>query len=672
MKRILTSSLLSSAVLSLTALLAVDAHAVGTRRVAFRTGSDFSDGKLEGVAVDSAGRVRAGLSLGNVPVSNATSVWALLDLGKGKRLLATGNEGKLFEVEGGKAKEVAKSGALVLTSLVRAWKGTVLAGSMPEGKLYEYKDGKLSEWLTLPETKHVFGLVFDDKAQVLYAATGPEGRLFRITADKKAQVHFDAPEQHLASLALSSRGILVGTGDKGKLYEVTGPGRASVLHDFGRTEVRAIAVAPSGDIFAIANDIKGQKIPPDNNATSSAKGSGVLYRFEAGTVPEQLLDNDSEYFVSLSLDEKGQPYVGTGLEGKVYTVDDNHNSALIADVEERQVSALVFAGAERMLVTSDPIVIHPIRPAGADDATWTSKVIDAGLRAHFGRLSWIAEGRVEFETRSGNASEPDDTWSGWSKPLTTEGDIESPPARFLQLRARFRLDKQAVLREVVVPFRTDNLRAVVTSIEAQTGASKFLASPDGKLVASGGPLTGRPDDEVELSWNVENPDKDELRYRLEYRPIDGANWFSLTEPHEKLTKASYTWKTRDLPEGKYRVRVSVSDELSNPPPLVKRHQLESQVITLDNTPPRLEGIAVQGRHVRVVAKDGVGPVVRLEAAIAGSDDWVPFAPLDGVFDEAEEQFDLDLSAVSPQGPALITLRLYDQQNNQVVQSVTLR
>ena len=104
-------------------------------------------------------------------------------------------------------------------------------------------------------------------------------------------------------------------------------------------------------------------------------------------------------------------------------------------------------------------------PGGAD-AVWTSKVLDAGLRATFGRLAWRSEGQVEIETRTGNTETPDTTWSAWSKPLTAPGDTSSPPGRYVQMRARFGKDAKAVVREVVLSFVTDNARAIVTSIDA--------------------------------------------------------------------------------------------------------------------------------------------------------------------------------------------------------------
>lgn len=654
-------------------------YGVGTRHVALRTAEDLAEGDLQGVAVDSAGRVRAGLSLGKVEIADATTVWSVLTLGKGRLLLATGNDGKLFEYANERVREVAGADALGLTSIVRGFGGRVFLGSLPGGQIYEYRNGKLESWLTIQGAEHVLQLAYDDKQQVLYAATGPEGRLYRITADKKAQVYFDADEEHLSSVTVGNGRVYVGGGDKARLYEVSGPGRARVLYDFGTTEVRAIRVASNGDVYAIANEIKsGRQLPkskddeakPAKNAT--ARGSGQLYRFEGGQMPELLLEDSSELYVSLELDSKGRPYVGTGSEGKVYTVDATHNSVLVADVEARQVSSLLLSGAERYVVASDPAVLHPVRERAGDDIVWTSKVIDAQLRAHFGRLSWVARGELEFQTRSGNTKEPDDTWSPWSAPIRQPSRIQSPAARFVQVRARFNRDPGAILREVAVSFATDNLRAVVKSIEVDDAGSGALDPADGKLRASGGPITSKPSSEISLSWDVENPDKDELRFRLQYQLVGTSDWFDILEPSEKLTKSSYTWQTKDLPEGQYRVRVQASDELSNPPDRVKRHSLESHVVTIDNTAPEIASLQVNGRKVRVRVVDGVGPIARLEATIAGRDEWVPFAPIDGIFDDPQEEFELDLSALSPAGPTLITLRAFDQENNQVVRSVTLR
>ena len=39
--------------------------------------------------------------------------------------------------------------------------------------------------------------------------------------------------------------------------------------------------------------------------------------------------------------------VGTGVEGRVYTVDENHTSMLVADIDGRQVGALSLSGKRK-------------------------------------------------------------------------------------------------------------------------------------------------------------------------------------------------------------------------------------------------------------------------------------------------------------------------------------
>ncbi|HVW27111.1 MAG TPA: hypothetical protein VHC69_17215 [Polyangiaceae bacterium] len=676
MNRIRFSSIAAAAAV---AFVAAGAGAVGTRTFELHKGDDFKGGDLKGVAVDSSGEVRAGFNLGNAPATDATAIWSALAQRDGSVLLGTGNEGRILSFDGATVKRVADTGALVVTSLVEGWGGTVYAGTLPDGEIWKYANGKAEKFVKLESTEHVWQLAFDPKTKSLFAATGPEGKLFRIDQQGKAQVYFDAPEQHLMSVAVAPDGtVYAGSSDKAKLYRVTGPGRATVLYDFGRTEVRAIAVGDKGNVYAIANEIKTGSYTPTRRGGASAaapatkppktSGKGTLYRFDSEDRPEQLMDEKDDYFTSLALGDDGKPYVGTGAEGRVYTVNETHDEVLVADVEERQIGALLLRGKQRLVAASDPAVVHVVRGVGGADAVWTSKVLDAGLRAHFGRMDWVASGQLELSTRSGNTSEPDDTWSAWSNPLNAAGDVASPAARFLQVRARWSRDPNAVLSSLTIPFVTDNLRAVVTEVEAE-GASSSLSTG---VEASGGPLSKKSGTTITLKWKVENPDKDELRYRLEYRLVGTNNWYSVLDPRETLTKTTYSWETADLPEGKYRVRVSASDEISNPPDRVQRHELESAVILVDNTPPSIQDLEVTGKRIRGIVIDGVGPIARIEASVTGSDEWVPFFPRDGVFDEQREEFDVDVTALVPNGHAMLSIRAYDRAGNFVVRNVTVK
>jgi hypothetical protein len=663
--------------------VSASASAVGTRHFVLERGADFKGGDLKGVAVDSSGGVRAGFSLAATPVTQGTTLWSVLSQRDGTLLLGSGNEGKLLRLQAGVSTVVAETKALAVTSLAEAWGGSVIFGTLPEGKLMKLDRGKVSELVRLKGAEHIWQVAYDAKAQVAYAATGPEGKLFRVTQTGDAQVYYDAEEQHLMSLALGADGaVYAGASDKAKLYRVTAPGRASVLYDFARTEVRAIAVSRTGDVYAIANEIKpGSQLPPrqPKNAegapagpqptTAPAKGKGTLYRFSSDGRPDQLLDDADEHYTSLTIGDDGRPYVGTGVEGRVYTVDDNHNSVLVADIEQRQVTALLLSGKTQLIVGSDPAVLHTIKGVGGPDAIWTSKVLDAGIRARFGRIEWQSTGTLQISTRSGNTKEPDDTWSPWSRDLEAWGAVDSPPARYLQVRARFAKDPKASLTDVDVSFVTDNLRAVVTEVSAKAGDRPGGDEP---IKSSGGPVQRKADATVTLTWKVDNPDKDELRYRLKYRLVGTNTFYDLTRPNEKLTKDNYNWDTSDLPEGRYKVKVISSDELSNPPDRTTTDEMESGVVLVDNTPPTVEALKLMGRRLSAVVLDGVGPIQRVEVSVAGSDEWRPLFPSDGIFDEQREELDVDLAALLPTGPAMLSIRAYDAADNFVIRNLTLR
>jgi hypothetical protein len=282
-------------------------------------------------------------------------------------------------------------------------------------------------------------------------------------------------------------------------------------------------------------------------------------------------------------------------------------------------------------------------------------------------MSWESTGPIDVSTRSGNTKEPDDTWSAWTKDSAAPSLVASPAGRYLQVRARFAKDKNAELSALEVAFVTDNLRATVDEVNA-----KPRREGGEEIRTSGGPVAKKPDAKLNLSWKTDNPDKDELRYRLQYRLVGTGTWYDLTKRDEVLTKESYDWDTATLPEGRYRVRVVATDELANPPDLVTRDDAESGIVLVDNTPPRVEGLKLVNRRVQGVALDGVGPIQRIEVALAGTDDWIPFFPTDGIFDEAREEFDLDVSMLATSVPALLAVRVFDDANNVVIQNVALR
>lgn len=691
-----TARFLAVAAVAGAGFVAGDARAVGTRTFELDSLEKLSGGDLKGVAVGSDGVVRAGWTLGSVPMPGGagTTATCAVALADGSVLVGTGPSGggKIVRVANDQATVYADTGENAVSALAvdRSTPGTVYAATT-SGKIYRVSKGKADVLATIPGVDGVFALAVDKAGTALFAGTGSDGAVVRVDASGTSSVYFKTDEPFVVSLAVADDGaVYAGTGGKGLLYRITAPGRATVLYDFHGEDVHAIATAPGGRVYAIANEgaaaagsestdsaasarrSSGGRTPPGpSTATKPKAGKGALWRFDAQGRPERMMHHDDFHYVSLAVDDRGVPYVGTGAEGRIYTVDEAHTVSLVADTDERQITAISLGAAARahFVLGSDPATFHRILATGGPDAVWTSKPLDAGLRARFGHLTWRGTGALEVSTRSGDTQTPDTTWSPWSTPVAQGGAVQSPAGRYVQVRARLR-DGSASIGDVNLAFRTDNLRAVVTDIAARERGGAAEAKEG---IAPSGGSPGRHDSVVKVTWKVDNPDEDELRYRVQFRREGEARWLDATRPDEVVTKAELDWDTAALPEGKYRLRVQATDEIANPLGDVTEHALESAPVLVDNTPPIFKSVGVQGRRLRAEVVDGLGPIVRIEVAVDGRLEWRPVAAVDGLFDTADEAVDADLapllSAAGGAGPHVVAVRAYDAAGNFVVKDV---
>jgi hypothetical protein len=672
-------------------VLSRDARAVGTRNFELDTLEKLSGGELKGVSIGSDGIVRAGWTLGDVPLPEGagTTATCAVALPDGSVLIGTGpsDGGKVVRVANDRASIFADTKENAVSALVVDKAGAIFAATT-SNKIYRISQGKAEVFAKLEGVETVLSLT-SDKTGALFAGTGPDGKVLRIDTGGAASTYFKAEDSFVVSVAAGPDGVIyAGTSSKGLLYRITAAGRATVLYDFPGEDVHAIAVGPDKTVWAIANEVSGTGSEANESSSSrrasggrtppapatiprTKPGKGSLWRFDVRDRPERLMHHDEFHYLSLALDETGAPFVGTGAEGRVYTVDDAHQVALVADTDERQVGAIGMSGKTRFVVGSDPGAFHRVMSIGGPGTSWTSKPLDAGLRARFGHIGWSGTGALEVTTRSGDTQIPDTTWTTWSTPVNDGGPTTSPAARFIQVRATLR-DATATLSDVHLSFQTENLRAVVTEVAAR---QKGMREPretakDGTVPTSGGEPP-KHDTTVHVTWKVDNPDTDELRYRVQFHRDGESRWLDATRPEEILTKTELDWDTATLPEGKYRVRVEATDELSNPPGESTRFTLESPLVLVDNTPPVFKSIGMLGHRLRAEVVDGLGPITRIEATVDGRPDWRPLGPSDGILDTADESVDVDVTALLPPGPGahLLAVRAYDAAGNFVVREV---
>jgi hypothetical protein len=662
-------------------------RAVTTRHFSLDSARVLAAGKLDGTTVHSDGSVRPGVETRRLALAGVGVARALLVRSDGTAFVGTGNQGTIYKVANDQATVFAETKELAVTSLATGFGGALFAATIPKAKIFRVDAaGKTSVFATPDKAEHVWALAFDEKRATLFAGTGPEGKVFAIDAKGKSEVYLDTDATHVMALALDRDGTLyLGTDGEALLHKVRAPGRSEVLYDFEGNEITALAVR-DGVLAVAANNFPRPTPTPQKPKSDDAKddgkttdktesdkgterpkpGSGVLWRVDAGGRARKLFAPDEGHLTAVEWADGGAIYAASGKSGDIFRVEDDGSYASWIDVDERQVLALALSGAPPMFTTGDGAAVYRVVVGKAREATWTSKVLDAEFLSRWGGLSWRGDGKLQFQTRSGNTDKPEHGWSEWSSPLTASGPIRSPAARFLQIRARLDTDKPSLIYAVTAYYVPQNQPATLRNLNVapkKSGAGGRGGGGGGQVEAR---KTEAPTSVYVAEWEVTNPDGDDLRYRLSYRRDGGTVWLPVLKETEVLTKTNHEWNTEGIPDGYYRVRVTASDELDNPASGMLEAKLDSEPFLVDNHAPRIENLAWAGGVLRGVATDSLGPVSRLERAVDGGD-WLPFDAEDGIFDTEREPFAVPLDLAK--GTHVVAVRAFDARRNSVVAEI---
>lgn len=653
-------------------LCARPALAGTTRSFSLNTYKDFEEGEATGVLLSSLGEAQSGYSAARLELGEAL-VYSSATGPDGTIYLGTGDQGQVYRYQQGKLHRLAKLDAVLVASLAVSKAGVVFAGTMPGGRVYAITpDGKARQLADL-DAEHVWALVYDEGRKILYAATGPRGRLFAIDAShlerqgaRRDRLVYDSGEKHLLSLLPGPNGsLLAGSADQAILYQITPTASGATVrarYDFPGDELRAIA--RHGDTLYVAVNAFTQA---NNDAKSGGagggfqrerKGKGALYRLDPDGRVEQLHALTDGYFTALHVDHSGSVWAASGSKGRVYLIRPDRTVVTAFDLPERQVLTLAFSpganGPNGLLGTGDAGAIYRLSSSPPKDAHYLTRVLDAQFPSRWGAVRWSGSG-VTMQTRSGNTARPDKTWSGWTAPASTrhlphgaEGHVASPAGRYLQVRAGFD-SPQSLLRGLTVYYQPQNQRPLVTTITVGDEGDAAAASKKPRTPV------------LKLHWQVENPDHDELVYRVYFRLEGEHNWKPLGGP-EPLTATEYDWNTESVPDGNYQVQIVASDERSNPRPEALTHALTSAPFLIDNRKPEVAELRVNYPHVSGRAHDSFSTITALSYSIDGGE-WQPLAPRDGIFDDSDEPFALLLPDKLTTGMHSLAVRAVDAADN---------
>jgi sugar lactone lactonase YvrE len=649
--------------------------------------------KLFRVAPDGKGKLLAeldGLEVHAIAVDSKDRVYA-----------GTAPDGKVYRIAGnGKPEVFYDPKAKYIWAMGFDSHGDLFVATGDQGEVDRVTpDGKGKLFFKTDET-HVRSMTIDGHDNLILG-TDPGGLVLRVTPAGEGFVLYQMPKKEVTAVAVAGDGAIyaaaVGSKTSAPLSAPAAPPTQ------GPAQV-AITVSQPG-VPAAGAAARPPAPPPASLGGGGVAGGSDVYRIEPSGNPERMWTSGQDVVYAIGFDGDGRVLLGAGNKGNVYRIESPTSYTALLNMPATQITAFQQGKDGRLYAATGNVgKVYEIGPALEPSGTVESQVFDAELFTLWGRASFEARrngGQVSLETRSGNLDEPQKNWSPWSAPITSPkgGRMASPPARFVQWKATLTGDGKGhspELESVDVAYLPKNVAPRIEEIEITPFNYKFPAPP--AVSASSQPpqsLTLPPMGRQAQSlssfsldtatstpalqfakgyigarWLASDPNGDSLSYTVEIKGEGETEWKMLKE---KVNEKYFSWDSTAFPDGLYRLRILASDAPGNPPAEALTATLESEPFTIDNTPPRITGLAatrVNGKlQVRWHAADALNDLAKAEYSLDGGD-WVVAAPVTQLSDSPDLDYAVNIDA--PAGEHTIAVRVTDDADNTATEKVVVR
>ncbi|MCS7026247.1 MAG: hypothetical protein NZV14_15725 [Bryobacteraceae bacterium] len=235
--------------------LAITCTAVETKFWQHYEATDYEKATLQKVAVRSDGRLSLAPVFRQIFDASTAYLWAVAEDSKGNVYVGGGapsaTVAKLFQVDpAGNSKLVAELPGLEIHAIAIDPKDRVYAATSPDGKVYRIAGSGKAEVFYDPKAKYIWAMAFNRQGE-LFVATGDQGEVHRVDTSGQGRVFFVCDESHARSLTLDRHeNLIVGTEPGGLVIRVSPAGEGFVLYQSSKREITAVAVAPDGSIYA--------------------------------------------------------------------------------------------------------------------------------------------------------------------------------------------------------------------------------------------------------------------------------------------------------------------------------------------------------------------------------------------------------------------------------------
>ncbi len=616
-----------------------EALARGLSSFSHTSAGDFEKGRAEGSMVRSDGVVLLAPRAEVIATADEPVIWSLAADGDAV-WFGTGNPGRVYRRRpGGEAEAVCDTGSLLVLSLLPLGDGTALAGTGPDGRVLRIgADGAVEVAHDLP-VSYVWALARQADGAIV-AGTGPEGRIYRL--GDQAELIATISQPHVLALAA----------DGDRLYAAGGDMQATVFEIAAGGHVRAIFGTDDKSCTGLAVDGDGRLI-----VTTAM--SGKTYVVEPDGHGREVYSSDEDVMHGAAVAD-GRAYAGTADDGNLVVIDDEDRTAVaLQDRISEQIVRVAAGDGVIFAASAGPARVWRLDLRAVTEGTYRSPALDAERLSRWARMAWdatVPEGAsILVDARSGNSEAPDGgSWSAWTGTMTGSGDaITAPAARYIQYRLRLAgsyADGPQVRRAELL-YLPRNRRPELKVSDPEPGEA----------------VRG----DYEISWEADDDDDDTLVATIFMRAGSEEEWRAIETVEDDT---SYDWDTAEVDDGRYALKIVVSDEPSNPAG-AESDDVIVEDITVDNEYPTLVLLSTlrrddDPREVFGLATDELTRITSIAWTFESDERWRAAPPADGLLDSTRELFTISLPEI-PDDETGIQVRIRDAAGNVTVETLVL-
>ncbi len=627
-----------------------------------------------------------------------TQAISLLPLPDGGLLIGTSPTGALYLWRDGKIVARVPLPADSVFDFLAQPDGSVLAATGNPGKIYQIDLAKLAQ------AGVIEGKIDSD---ALLAGSGV--KIFGEIRDRNVR--------RLARLADGR--IVAGSSPKGNVYSFPAAGGAPLFLQENRdAEVVDLLPMEDGSFYAgiVLNGGDSQRLVKsdakddirDRDAPKPAFGGrSSVVRFPKDGFPESVVSKSGVSLYRVA--RRGDSLLLTaGEQGDAFGYDPvARRSLTYAGSASAQLNDFVLLPDGRFLLlrnNAPGLALLSFETTGTRELE--TKRLDLGQSSELGalrfpRLRGIDLAALKIQASTNYGGDELEGWSPWVDLPVSDDAFQGKGLRGRYVRyklrlagapADFQIDKadQYLLpqnrRPTLTDFRifppnqgmipvSDNPTTGITTLGQLLYPNQRDAKDDVPERRKGAFLNSQvlpqPGTQI-VYWSVNDADSDVLAYTFSIRPDGGDVW---TDMAVRTTDSYVQFETGGLPEGLYLTRLVVAEQAPRPEGQRLTYTFETDNLLVDHTPPVITAAGAERRNgsliVKVTGRDALSLLEGVEYILNNGTREIVLHPLDGVLDGREESFVLEIPDARASGATSIEVILYDQAGNASSRRISL-